>query len=77
MSIIITSFVSVCIASTKRRSCGEAIHTNTNDVIIIDTILFSLAPPQLHPMTDYHKIIFGSSIYNTSKYFQESLDAWR
>ena len=31
----------------------------TNDVIISDTMLRSLAPPQLRPMTDNHKIICG------------------
>ena len=30
-------------------------HADTNDVIISDTMLCSLAPPQLHPMTDNHK----------------------
>ena len=30
-------------------------HSITNDVIISDTMLCSLAPPQLRPMTDNHK----------------------
>ena len=52
-------------------------HTITNDVIISDTILRSLAPPQLRPGTDNHKMMCGCAIYNTSKYVQESLNAWR
>ena len=31
----------------------------TNDVIISDTMLRSLAPPQLRPMTDNHKNMCG------------------
>ena len=46
-------------------------HANTNDVIIIDTMLCSLAPPELCPMIDHHKMMYGCSICNTSKYFQE------
>ena len=49
----------------------------TNDVIISDTMLFSLAPPQLRPMTDNQKMMCGCAICNTSKYMQESLNAWR
>ena len=45
--------------------------------IISDTMLRSLAPPQLCPMTDNHKMMCGCAIYNTSKYMQESLNAWR
>ena len=52
-------------------------HTKTNDLIISDTMLRSLAPPQLRPMTDNHKMMCGCAIYNTSKYIQESLNAWR
>ena len=40
-------------------------------------MLSSLAPPQLRPMTDNQKIICGCAICNTSKYMQESLNAWR
>ena len=29
-------------------------HAKTNDIIISDTIICSLAPPQLRPMTDNH-----------------------
>ena len=47
-----------------------------NDVIISDTMLRSLAPPQLCPMTDNHKMMCGCAICNTSKYMQESLNAW-
>ena len=52
-------------------------HAITNDVIISDTMLRSLAPPQLRPMIDNHKIMCGCAICNTSKYMQESLNAWR
>ena len=52
-------------------------HAITNDVIISDTMLCSLAPPQLRPMTDNHKMMCGCAIFNTSKYTQESLNAWR
>ena len=54
-----------------------AIHANRNYVIISDTMLRFLAPPQLCPMTDNHKIICGCAIFNTSKYFHESLNSWR
>ena len=52
-------------------------HNDTNDVIISDTVLCSLEPPQLRPMIDRHKVIWGCAIFNTSKYFLESLNAWR
>ena len=52
-------------------------YADTNDVIIGDTILRSLALPQLHPMIDNHKMMCGCAICNTSKYFQESSNAWR
>ena len=35
------------------------------------------APPQQRPMIDHHKMMCGCAICNTSKYFQESLKAWR
>ena len=50
-------------------------HANTNDVIISDTILRSLSPPQLSSMTDNHKIMRCCAICQTSKYFQELLNA--
>ena len=53
-----------------------AIHADTNYVIISDTMLRSLAPTKLHPMADHHKTICGCAICNTSKYFQELLNAW-
>ena len=52
-------------------------HDIANDVIISDTMLRSLAPPQLRPMTDNHKMMCGCAICNNSKYIQESLNAWR
>ena len=36
-----------------------------------------LAPPQLRPMKDHHKMMCGCAICNTSKYFQEFLNARR
>ena len=55
----------------------RAIHADKNDDIISDTMLSSLEPPQLLPMTDNHKMMCGCVICNTSKYFQESWNAWR
>ena len=46
-------------------------------MIISDTILRSLAPPQLRPIIYHHKMMCGCAICNTSNYFQESLNAWR
>ena len=40
-------------------------------------MLRSLAPPQLRPTTDNHKMMCGCAICNTSKYMQEYLNAWR
>ena len=65
------------IASPDNGGLLGARHAETNDVIISDTMLRSLAPPQLRQRTDNHKIMFGCAICNTSKYMQESLDAWR
>ena len=52
-------------------------HAKKNYLIISDTMLRSLAPPQLRPMADNHKMMCGCSICNTSKYMQEYLNAWR
>ena len=52
-------------------------HAITNDVIISGTILRSLAPPKLRPMTYNNKMMRGCAICNTSKYMQEYLNAWR
>ena len=65
------------ISSPEDGGLVGARHDKTNDVIISDTMLRSLAPPQLRPMTDNHKIMCGCAIYYTSKYMQESLNAWR
>ena len=59
------------IASQDDGDLLGARHSDTNDVVIIDTIIRSLAPPQLRPMTDHHKMMCGCAIFNTSKYFQE------
>ena len=65
------------IDSPDDRGLPGARHAKTNDVIISDTMLRSLAPPQLRPMTDNHKIMCGCAICNTSKYMQEYLNTWR
>ena len=52
-------------------------HADTNDMIISYTMFSYLAPHQLLPMTDNHKMMRGCAICNTSKYFQESLNSWR
>ena len=52
-------------------------HAITNYLIISDTMLLSFEPPQLRPMTDNRKMMCGCAICNTSKYMQESLNAWR
>ena len=65
------------IASPDDVGLVEARHAETNDVISSDTMLRSLAPPQLHPMTDKHKMMCGCAICNTSNYMQESLNACR
>ena len=52
-------------------------NSDTNYVIISDTMLRDLSPPQLTPMTDNDKIMCGCAIYNNSKYLQELLNAWR
>ena len=65
------------IASPDYGGLLGARHDNTNDVIISDTMLCSLAPPKLRPMTDHHKMMCGCAICNTSNYFQKSLNAWQ
>ena len=58
------------IASPEYGGLLGARHTNKNDVIFSDTVLRSLPPPQLRPMTDNHKMMCGCAICNTSKYMQ-------
>ena len=65
------------IASPDDGGLVGARHAITNDVIISDTMLRSLVLPKLRPMTDNKKIMCGCAICNTSKYIQESLNAWR
>ena len=65
------------IASTYYGGLLVTIHASTNDVIISDTILCSLSPPQVSSMTDNHKMMCGCAICNTPKYFQELLNAWQ
>ena len=49
-------------------------YAKINDVISSDTMLRYLAPPQLIPITDHHKMMCGCAICNASNYFQESLN---
>ena len=65
------------IASPDDGGLVGARHAISNDVIISDTMLRSLAPPQLRPMTNNHKMMCGCAICNTPKYMKESLNAWR
>ena len=65
------------IASPDDGGLLGARNSETNDMIISDTMLRSLAPPQLRPMRDNHKMMCGCAICNTSKYMQEYLNAWR
>ena len=65
------------IASPDDGGLVGARHAITNDAIIIDTMVCSLVPPKLLPMTDNQKMMCGCAICNTSKYMQESLNAWR
>ena len=65
------------IASPDDEILLEARHADTNDVIISETMLSSLAPTQLLPMTYHQKMVCDCAICNTSNYFQESLNALR
>ena len=65
------------IASPDDGGLLGARHADTNNVIISDTMFHSLAPPQLRPITDHHKIMCGCAICNTLKYSQESINAQR
>ena len=65
------------IASLYNGGLIGARHANTNYVIISNTMLCSLSPPQLRPITDHHKMMCDCAICNTSKYFQELLNVWR
>ena len=65
------------IASPDYGGLLGSIYANKNDVIISDTILCYLAPPQLLPVKDHHKMMCGCAICNTSNHFQESLNVWR
>ena len=65
------------IASPDDGGLLGARHAKTNDVIISDTMLRSLAPPKLSPMKNNHKMMCGCGICNTSKDMQESLHPWR
>ena len=41
------------------------IHADTNDVVISDTMLCFLAPPQLRPIIDHQNIMCGCASCNT------------
>ena len=47
------------------------LNADTNDVIISGKALRYLAPPQIRPIADSHKMMCSCSICYTSKYFQE------
>ena len=47
-------------------------HSDKNDMIISDTMLCSLSPPELHSMTANHKMMCGCSIFKASKFFKKS-----
>jgi hypothetical protein len=50
----------------------------TNEAVITsDTMLQAIAPRELRQMSDRHKLMCGCEYCNTSKYLQESLNAWR
>ena len=51
-------------------------HADKNYVINIDTMIRSLAPPQLRPMTYHQKLMYVCTICKISKYVQELLNAW-
>ena len=65
------------IASPDDGGLLRDIHANTNDVIVSDTMIFSLEPPQISPIIYHHKMMCGCEICNTSKCFQGSLNAYR
>ena len=65
------------ITSPYDRGVLEFKHEDTNDGIISDTMLHYLSPPQLRPMIDNQKMMCSCVICNNSKYFQQSLNAWR
>ena len=65
----IRQFNNEIIASPDDEGLLGSRHANTNNVIISDTMLCSLAPPQLRPMIDHHKIMSGCAIPNTSNIF--------
>ena len=50
------------IASQDDGGLLGSIHDETNDVIISDTMLRYLAPPEPHPMTYNHKMMCGCAI---------------
>ena len=70
------NFHNEIIASPDDGGLIGAIHADKNDVITSDTMICSLAPPQLLPMTDHQKIMCGCTIFKASNYFQELLNAW-
>ena len=73
----IQQFHNELIASLYNEGLLGSIHDKKKYLIISDTMIRSLAPPQLRPMIDHHKIMCGCVICNTSNYFQESLNALR
>ena len=58
-------FQNELIASPDNGGLLEDRQAKTNYVIISDTMLRYLAPPQLRPMTYHHKMMCGCSVCNT------------
>ena len=65
------------IASPDDGGLFGARHSITSDVIIINTVLRSLAPSKLLPMKNNHKMMCVCAICNSSKYMKESLNSLR
>ena len=58
------------IASPDDGGLLGARHADTNYVMISDTMLRSLEPPQLRLIIDHHKMMVSCAICNTSKFFK-------
>jgi hypothetical protein len=65
------------LASPQDGGLAGARDVVTKEAVISDTMLRSIAPPQLRQMSDRHKLMCGCEYCTTSKYLQESLNAWR
>ena len=59
LECLVRQFHNELIASPYDGGLLGSRHVDTNYVIISDTMLRSLAPPQLRPMADHDKMMFG------------------